>query len=202
MEALELLQRAQREFARRVARVRPSDMSLPTPCPEWDVAALIRHVVGADRAYVAIMRGGSVEDFARIASATDIGERPAHDFQASSAALLEEMGRPAELDRVVHHPIGDIPVLQLLGMRVTDWTVHGWDLARAIGGDERIDPGLADALLKRTQARGDAIYATGYFLRGPGVPDDASPQAQLLDLLGRDPAPLAASGRRHRNAAR
>jgi uncharacterized protein (TIGR03086 family) len=202
MEALELLQRAQREFARRVARVRPSDLSLPTPCPEWDVAALIRHVVGADRAYVAIMRGGSVEDFARVASATDLSERPAADFEASSAELLEEMGRPSELDRIVHHPIGDIPVLQLLGMRVTDWTVHGWDLARAIGGEERIDPGLAEALLKRTQARGDALYATGYFRRGPGVPGNASPQAQLLDLLGRDPAPLATSGRRHGHAAR
>ena len=202
MEALELLQRAQREFARRVARVRPGDMSLPTPCPEWDVAALIRHVVGADHAYVAIMRGGSVEDFARVASAAEIGEKPAADFEASSAELLEEMGRPAELDRIVHHPIGDIPVLQLLGMRVTDWTVHGWDLARAIGGDERIDPALAEALLKRTQARGDAIYATGYFHRGPGVPDGASPQARLLDLLGRNPAPLATSGRRNRHAAR
>lgn len=202
MEALELLRRAQREFARRVDRVRPKDMELRTPCPDWDVAALIRHVVGADNAYAAILRGGSVQDFARVVAQTSITERPAADFASSSAALLEEMGRPAELDRIVHHPIGDIPVLQLLGMRVTDWTVHGWDLARAIGGDEQIDPGLAEALLKRTQARGDAIYATGYFVRGPGLPDGASPQAQLLDLLGRDPAPPAASDRRHRHAAR
>jgi len=202
MEPLELLQRAQHEFARRVARVRPGDMALPTPCPEWDVAALVRHVVGADRAYVAIMRGGSVEDFARVASGTELGEKPAADFAASSAALLEEMGRPAELDRIVHHPIGDIPVLQLLAMRVTDWTVHGWDLARAIGGDERIDQRLAQALLQRTRARGDAMYATGYFRRGRGVPEDANAQAQLLDLLGRDPAPLAPSGRRHWYAAR
>lgn len=202
MEALELLQRARREFARRVARVRPSDLSRPTPCPEWDVAALIRHVVGADHAYVAIMRGGSVEDFARVASASEIGERPAEDFEASSAELLEEMGRPAELDRIVHHPIGDIPVLQLLGMRVTDWTVHGWDLARAIGGDERIDDQLARALLDRTRARGDALYATGYFQRGRGLPDGASPQAQLLDLLGRDATATAPVGRRLWRAAR
>jgi uncharacterized protein (TIGR03086 family) len=197
MEPLELLRRAQREFARRLGHVHATDMGRPTPCPDWDVAALIQHVVGADHAYVAIMRGGSVDDFMAAAAGTRVGERPEEDFATSSAALIEEMGRPAELDRIVHHPIGDIPVLQLLGMRVTDWTVHGWDLARAIGADETLDRQLVAALLQRTRARGDALYATGYFHRGPGVPEGAGPQAELLDLLGRDPAPVVA-GRRHR----
>lgn len=197
MEPLELLRRAQREFARRLGHVHATDLAKPTPCPDWDVAALIQHVVGADHAYVAIMRGGSVEDFARVAAATRVGNLPAEDFATSSALVIEEMGRPSELDRVVHHPIGDIPVLQLLAMRVTDWTVHGWDLARALGTDETLDRGLVEALLKRTRARGEAIYASGYFRRGPGVPEGAGPQAELLDLLGRDPAPVDA-GRRHR----
>jgi len=202
MEALELLSRAQREFARRLAHVRPKDMDRPTPCSDWDVARLITHVVGADHAYTAILRGGSAQDFMRVAAETRLGDRPVDDFAASSAALLEELGRPAELDRIVHHPIFDIPVLQLLGMRVTDWTVHGWDLARAIGADERIDPALAEALLQRTRARGDAIYATGYFRRGPGVAEGSSAQAQLLDLFGRDPGTVAAGERRHRRSFR
>jgi uncharacterized protein (TIGR03086 family) len=188
MEPLEQLRRAQHEFARRVALVGPEDLTRRTPCPDWDVAALINHVVGADRAYVALLHGDSAPEFARIMSRTRLGRDPAGDFAESSAALLEAISRPAVLDRVVHHPVGEITGAQLLGMRVTDWTVHGWDLARAIGADESIDAELAVALLDRMLARGEALYSTGYFRRGRGVPESAPPEVRLLDVLGRDPA--------------
>lgn len=188
MEPLEQLRRAQHEFGRRVALVTSEDLTRPTPCPDWDVGALIKHVVGADHAYVALLHGDSAREFARIVSQTRLGPDPAGDFAESSAALLEAISRPAELDRVVHHPVGEITGAQLLGMRVTDWTIHGWDLARSIGTDESIDAELVTALLDRMLARGEALYSTGYFRRGPGVPETAPPEIRLLDVLGRDPA--------------
>lgn len=191
MGPMDQLRRARGEFERRIALVRPGHLSLPTPCPAWDVSALLRHVVGADQAYVALLSGASAEEFGRVAGECRLGDRPADDFATSSRALLEVFAEPGALQRIVHHPIGDIPGLQLLGMRVTDWTIHGWDLARAIGTDESMDGELAEALLARVQARGPALYSTGYFQRGPGVPENAAAQDRLLNLLGRKPTATA-----------
>jgi hypothetical protein len=66
--------------------------------------------------------------------------------------------------------------------------VHGWDLARAIGADDHLDDELVELLLTRAQARGDALYSSGYFQRGAGVGDAASAQDRMLDLMGRSPA--------------
>jgi uncharacterized protein (TIGR03086 family) len=191
MEPMEQLRRARGEFERRIALVRPGHLNLPTPCPAWDVSALLRHVVGADQAYVALLSGASAEEFGRVAGECRLGNRPADDFATSSQALLEVFAEPGALERTVHHPIGDVPGLQLLGMRVTDWAIHGWDLARAIGTDESMDVQLVEALLDRVQARGPALYSTGYFQRGPGVPETAAAQDRLLDLLGRRPTATA-----------
>jgi uncharacterized protein (TIGR03086 family) len=191
MDPMEQLRRARGEFERRVALVRPEHLGLPTPCPAWDVSALLRHVVGADRAYLALLSGASAEEFGRVDGECSLGNRPADDFATSSRALLEVFAEPGALERTVHHPVGDIPGLRLLGMRVTDWTIHGWDLARAIGADESMDGVLAETLLARVLARGPALYSTGYFQRGPGVPETAAAQDRLLDVLGRKPTATA-----------
>lgn len=187
MEPAEQLRRAADEFGRRVREVRPTQLTLPTPCPDWDVAALLRHVIGADRAYVALLHGGSADDFRRITSETEVGDDPAAAFAASSSAVMAAFAEEGALDRTVHHAIGDVPAQQLLGMRVTDWAVHGWDLAQAIGADDRLDDGLVEVLLARAQARAEALYSSGYFQRGAGVTESASAQDRMLDLLGRSP---------------
>jgi uncharacterized protein (TIGR03086 family) len=183
MEPGEQLRRAADEFGRRVRHVQPGHLALPTPCPAWDVAALLQHVVGADLAYVALLHGGSADDFVRITSETEVGEDPAAAFAASSSAVMAAYAEDGALEPTVHHAIGDIPAMQLLGMRVTDWVIHGWDLARAIGADDHLDDDLVDLLLARTQARGEALYSSGYFQRGRGVTATASAQDQVLDLL-------------------
>jgi hypothetical protein len=59
-------------------------------------------------------------------------------------------------------------------MRILDLAVHAWDLARAIGADERLDDELVSFLLAGTADRDD-------------VPFGATPQDRLLQRMGRDP---------------
>jgi hypothetical protein len=71
-------------------------------------------------------------------------------------------------------------------MRIMDFTLHAWDLARAIGSDERLDPDLVARLGDVLPAMVAELSEWGYFRAAFGPPpDDASPETGLLHLTGR-----------------
>ena len=89
--------------------------------------------------------------------------------------------------RTAHHPAGERTGAQLLEMRVLDVAVHTWDLARAIGADETLDPDVIDFALT-LQHTFEAGRERGSFAPPPGeTPADFSAQARLLHLSGRQP---------------
>ena len=90
-----------------------------------------------------------------------------------------------EVNEVVPTPFGEMPVDNFIGMLMADTLTHTWDLARAVGGDERLAPELVAAAHA-------GLLPLDAALRGPGrfaekVPtnhgDDA--QTQFLKFLGR-----------------
>jgi len=66
-----------------------------------------------------------------------------------------------------------------------DQVVHGWDLARAIGQDERIEPAEVSRIAADVRGMGDTLRSSGAC--GPALepPPDADPQTRLLCELGR-----------------
>jgi len=62
-------------------------------------------------------------------------------------------------------------------------------LARAIGADETLSPGLVGALWDAFAPIADFIKLAGVYGEGPSgdVPDDAPLQLRLLDVSGRRP---------------
>jgi hypothetical protein len=72
---------------------------------------------------------------------------------------------------------------QFLDFRIFDIAVHAWDLARAIGADDALDPALAQAALDIIQSAGGQM---GFGITPLGrAAQDASAQERLLDLAGR-----------------
>ena len=67
-----------------------------------------------------------------------------------------------------------------------DVLVHTWDLARATGGDERLDAGEVRQALEVTQPMDEMLRGSGAC--GPKItpPADADEQTQLLAFLGRE----------------
>ena len=82
-----------------------------------------------------------------------------------------------------------MPGSTLLGFRTADNLLHAWDLARAVGGDEALDPDLVTVVWARLEPMAPVVATLGVFGTGPSgtVGADAPLQERLLDLSGRRP---------------
>lgn len=179
MAELDVLQAAYDRMLTLVDQVGPEDLSRPTPCADWDVRALLAHVVAGQDGLVAMVRGEQ-PDFERDA----LGEEPAAALRRSLQEAQAAWAEPGAIEK---------PSQQMAGMHVVDFAmadavVHCWDLASALGQPVGLDDGLAQQVLDRWP---DEVLDTGrkYDAFGPRVEvaDDAPAVDRLVAGMGRDP---------------
>ena len=75
---------------------------------------------------------------------------------------------------------------QYLHESVAEVTIHSWDLARALGTDERLPEVLVEAAWTVFEPQQATLEASGLYASIVPVPADASLQTRLLALTGRD----------------
>ncbi|HEY3869094.1 MAG TPA: TIGR03086 family metal-binding protein [Actinocrinis sp.] len=182
------------QFEQRLRTVRAQQWALPTPCAEWTVRDLVNHMAQGNLNYVGLAAGGTGAQFLRSRGEDALGSDPVGAYVRSVRQCAEAFAEPGALHRVLDYPLGPVTGAQALAVRTTDSVIHTWDLARAVGADERLDPGLVAWI----EAESDAIYAglaetpadpdtTHRFFAAPeGSPAaDASRQERLLHRMGR-----------------
>ena len=180
---------SQAEVRRRVAAIAPDQWDLPTPCADWSVRDLVRHMIGGSGMTVLLLAGASADE-SRAAFKVAHGPDLVAELDTALAAELAAFGEPDAFERTVHHPAaGDVPGATLYGFRTGDYLLHGWDVARATGGDERLHEGLVLTTWTAMQPMAPFIGQTGVFGSGPSgsVAEDAPLQVRLLDFTGRRP---------------
>ncbi|MBD0692673.1 TIGR03086 family metal-binding protein [Streptomyces sp. CBMA123] len=198
MKLVELHARAMDLAVEVVDTVRPDQLDLPTPCAGWTLRRLLEHCVGQHQGFAAAARGAG-PDLALFADAP-LGADPAADFRRTGADLTAAFREAAAAERALWLPEirdgGPFPLAQALGFHLVDTLVHGWDVAAALGGAERLvaavdgDDALADALLAVSEAVPDTpeARAPGRAFRPGLAPDGEGRFDRALALLGRDPA--------------
>jgi uncharacterized protein (TIGR03086 family) len=184
MDISELYRRSVDGFDRRMQAVGGSQWSNSTPCTEWDVRRLVNHIVYEDRWAVPILEGKTIEEVGDSFDGDLLGDDPKQAWKEASQEALDAVER-ADLDRMVNVSWGQIPAREYLGQLFQDHLIHGWDLARGIDGDDRLDPELVEACWAGAKQQEEAIRASGVFGEQQDVPDDADTQTKLLALLGR-----------------
>ena len=184
-DPVELLVVANDEFARRLRHVGPEDWWRPTPCSEWDVRALVNHVVGANVRYELLLRGAPDKLLEATRTADHLGDNALASFVAAAHGVVASFHEDGALERIAHHATGDRTGRELLSMRILDTTIHGWDLATAIGADATIDDTFIAFLLAYTADLDIGLPA--FAPPDAEISPDASPQDQLLHRLGRHP---------------
>jgi uncharacterized protein (TIGR03086 family) len=189
MEPFEALDVATEEAGRRVREIRPDQWDLPTPCADWTVRLLVDHLVRGNTMSVMLLDGASLDEVFAMFRTADPDADLVAGYAETVALQNAAFRRPGALDRTVHHPMGDIPATLLLHFRTGDAALHAWDLARAIGADEHLDPELTRRIYDVMLPMADAMSGSGAFGDGPsGAVTDAAPvQTRLLDLAGRRP---------------
>jgi len=166
----------------RVVREVPADgWSAQSPCEGWTARDVAAHVVRNHRSMAAAATG---------TEAIEMGD--SDDPSAAWLDAYDTMRRlttePDSMAALVNGPGGQVPLEQALGSLVSmDVHVHTWDLARAIGREERLDPEMIRFTRAMLEPMGDMIRRPGVFDAEVEPPDGADEQTRLLCFLGRHP---------------
>ncbi|HKR67617.1 MAG TPA: TIGR03086 family metal-binding protein [Streptosporangiaceae bacterium] len=184
-EIAHLHRRALDSTGRVVAGISADQLDLSTPDANWDVRALLNHVVGGNLWAAELAAGRTIEQVGDRLNGDVIGADPAAAYDRSALAAAAAFEAPGALDAPCAVSYGPVPGSVYAGHRFIDVLIHGWDLAQATGQDTKLEPGLVDACTELLEPQVEAFRAAGAI--GPAVPTEpgASPQIRLLAMLGR-----------------
>jgi uncharacterized protein (TIGR03086 family) len=170
-----------RVFTDRVRGTRSWDAS--SPVADWSARDVVRHLVDWLPPFLA---GGSS---VRLPAVPSVDDDPVAAWQAHVDAVQALLDDPATAQLTLSNPhIGQLPLDRAIDQFYTsDVFMHTWDLARATGQNDRLDPEFCAVLLAGMEPLEDVIRSSGQY--GPRMPvkDDADTQAKLLAFIGRDP---------------
>ena len=182
-EISERYRRVALQMTERVNAVADGEWENPSPCEGWVARDVIRHMVEWMPAFlesgasVASPEGPSVDDdpFAAWRTLTDWIQGLLDDPQTAAS----EFSHP----RAGRHSLEDAIATFILG----DVLVHTWDLARATGGDERLDADEVHRMVTGMEPYDDMLRASGQYGPRVEVQADADEQARLISFMGRQP---------------
>ncbi|HKB30166.1 MAG TPA: TIGR03086 family metal-binding protein [Streptosporangiaceae bacterium] len=118
------------------------------------------------------------------------GRRPRRAYQQASSVLRDAFAQPDVLSLMFPSPIGTVPGVALLHLRITEMLVHGWDLAQATAQPARLPDDLAEQELRFTRAKlGDIPAGRSPFAPPQPVSGDAPAIDRLAACLGRRVTP-------------
>ncbi|MGD9989527.1 TIGR03086 family metal-binding protein [Pseudonocardia sp.] len=175
-------------FGATVAAVSPDRWADPSPCAEWTARDVVGHVVDMHQAVLKPVGRA-------LSPAPSVDDDPLAAFLAARADVESMLADPEVAGRPVDTPMGRATAAGHVDAVVsTDMVLHRWDLARATGQDDTIDPAEVERLWPTMSTmpemmRTPEAFGPGIVVFGPvvPVPGDAPLQDRLLGAAGRDP---------------
>ena len=172
---------------RYVAGIGTDQWAAATPCADWDVRALLNHIVSGNFWAAELSAGRTIEAVGDALDGDMLDDDPLASYDQSSGAASAAFHVPGAMEAMCAVSYGPVPGEVYAGHRFIDVLIHGWDLAQATGQDTRLAPELVEACWVVVEPQRDLLTGSGMFGDRPELPPDADRQAQLLALLGRTP---------------
>jgi uncharacterized protein (TIGR03086 family) len=181
---------AVRASADLVAQMTARDLARPTPCADWTLHGLLRHMIAQHHGFAAAADGDG--DLARW-RIRPLGEDPLAAYRASAERVLSAFAGAGVLDR--EFPLPEIaqgvmfPGRQAISFHFVDYVVHSWDVGRTLGLAVGLDSALLDVALGVAEAvpGGDARHAPGAAFAPSVAWSGESRLDRIVAILGRSP---------------
>lgn len=186
----DLAARQTTEIARQVT---PDQLTLPTPCADWNLRQLLDHMTTENLGFAAAARGRGGDPAPWVGDADRAD--PVADYVAATESLISAFAVPDVLRRSFALPLltreRAFPGEQAVMMQLVDSVVHAWDLARTLDVPLTVDDDItAPVLALCEQIPDDESRRMPGAVFGPPMPcaDDAPALERIVALLGRSPA--------------
>lgn len=180
---------ASSEVERLITAVRPEQWDGPTPCSDWTVRDLTDHLVGGTLLFADAVRGlplPPIDELRRRSQSDRLGDDASGAYRRAVDALLATFCHPGALDRQVAVPVGTVPGVVALHLRLVETLVHGWDLGQATDQRVSFDERVAEQELEFTRSQlGQVPRERSPFAAARQVPQNAPALDKLVALLGR-----------------
>jgi uncharacterized protein (TIGR03086 family) len=148
----------------------------PTGCDEWNVRALLNHMLHSHQLFAGAARGEGVSP--PTGMPPDLaGDDPAAQYERARQETMAAYREPGVLEKTG----------PTLGIAFVDQLVHGWDLAKATGQDASMPDDLAEAAFVMVDGRLTDDTRGRNFKPVVAVPADAGTQERLIGYTGRQP---------------
>lgn len=185
MDVIDALDAAYQHAGTVVAGVSTEQLAQASPCAEWDVRAVLDHMLGATWMFTLVNRGEAVGEEGDDLVGTD----PRGALANAAAANMASWRAPGAFDGDRAYPFGTFPAPAAALLNLEEVVVHTWDIAEGTGQDTTIEPAIAEIVCGFLgEIPLDAYREHGAFGSEVAVASDASVERRLLALLGRTPS--------------
>ena len=150
-----------------------------SPCEGWTAREVLGHVLGTYEMFLG--RAG-----AGLPDGPSVDDDPAGAWRNGRDAVQAALENPEVAGTEYDTPMGRFTFERSTDMFLSaDALVHSWDIAKATGGDERLDADEVRKVHEAMQPMDDMMRGPGAF--GPKLdpPADADDQTRFLAFLGR-----------------
>ena len=157
----------------------------PTPCTEWDVRALVHHLVYEMVWVRPMLEGKTIAEVGDEFEGDLLGDDPIGAWDRAAADALTSLDELGSLQSVTHLSFGDFPAEEYLNQVLFDLHIHSWDLRTGIGVDSALDDELTEYMYPWAEKTMGSYRAAGVVAPMPPIPDDANMQTKILAQSGR-----------------
>ena len=167
-------------FTERVEGVPDGAWDAPAPCEGWVARDVVAHLCEWVPGLFSSAYGLPAPDGPTAA------DDPAGAWRALRDWIQAALDDPEVAAREADLPMGRMALGAAVDMIVTgDVFLHTWDLARATGQAETLDPEEVHRALEGMLPMDDVLRQSGHYGPKVDVPADADEQTRLLAFIGR-----------------